>query len=136
MSGKMILQRNWKQAVVLGGAVTLGAGAVPLACSGTPSENAGGGPGSTSTTTPNPVEGAGTLGFALSLPGGVVISSVTYDLLTSSGTPVLLPGVPNPGSVNVGSSAAIGFQLGGVPSATGDSITLTAPITGGGASYS
>jgi hypothetical protein len=132
MSGKMIVQRNWKQAVVLGGAVTFGAGAMPLACSGSPSEGAGGGQASNSATPSSPGDGTGTVGFALTLPGGAVISSVTYELLTSSGTPVILPGEPNPGTVNVTNSAAIAFQLGGVPAATGDSISLTASISGGG----
>ncbi|MGA7118768.1 MAG: metallophosphoesterase [Polyangiaceae bacterium] len=131
MSGKTIVQRNWKQAVVLGGAVTFGAGAMPLACSGSASDNGGGGQGSTSTTA-TPGGSTGSLGFALSLPGGAVISSVTYDLLTSSGTPVILPNAPNPGTVNVGNSAAVDFQLGGVPAAAGDSISLTASVTGGG----
>jgi Calcineurin-like phosphoesterase len=132
MSGKMIVQRNWKQAVVLGGAVTFGAGAVPLACSGSPSESGGGGQASNPTITSSPGGAAGTVAFALSLPGGAVVSSVTYDLLTSSGTPVMLPSVANPGTVNVSNSAAIAFQLGGVPAATGDSISLTASIAGGG----
>ena len=98
---------------------------MPLACSGSPSENGGGGQEPNSTAT-------GSLGFALTLPGGAVLSSVTYDLLTSSGTPVVLPNEPNPGTVNVSNSAAIAFQLGGVPAATGDSISLTASVTGGG----
>ncbi len=132
MSGKMMVQWNWKQAVVLGGAVTFGAAALPVACSGSPPENGGGGQASNSTTTPSPGGGAGTVGFALTLPGGAVVSSVTYDLLTSTGTPVMLPSAPNPGTVNVSNSASIEFQLGGVPAAIGDSISLTASLTGGG----
>jgi Calcineurin-like phosphoesterase len=132
MSGKTIVRRNWKQAVVLGGAVTLGAGVIPLACSGSPSENGGGGQASNSPGTSSPGGDAGTVGFALTLPGGAVISNVTYDLLTSTGTPVTLLTAPNPGTVNVSNSAAIAFQLGGVPAATGDSISLTASLTGGG----
>jgi hypothetical protein len=132
MSGKMIGQRNWKQAVVLGGAMTFAAGAMPLACSGSPSASGGGGQASNSTTPSSPGDSTGTVGLSLTLPGGAVISSVTYELLTSSGTPVILPGEPNPGTVNVTNSAAISFQLGGVPAATGDSISLTASIAGGG----
>jgi hypothetical protein len=132
MSGEMIVRRNWKWAVVLGGAVTFGAGAMPLACSGSPSENGSGGQASNSTNTLSPGGGVGTVGFALTLPGGAVVSSVTYDLLTSSGTPVVLPRAPNPGTVNVSNGASIHFQLGGVPAATGDSISLTASTTGGG----
>jgi Calcineurin-like phosphoesterase len=125
MSGKRIMQRNWKLAVLVGGAATLGAGAMPLACSGSPSENGGDGQKPDSTET-------GSVGLALTLPGGAVLSSVTYDLLTSSGTPVVLPDQPNPGTVNVSNSSAIAFQLGGVPAATGDSISLTASVKGGG----
>jgi hypothetical protein len=132
MSGKTIVQRNWKQAVVLGGAVTFGAGAMPLACSGSPSEGAGGGQASNSTTPSSPGDGTGAVGFALTLPGGAIISSVTYELFTGSGAPVILPSEPNPGTVNVTNSAGIAFQLGGVPAATGDSISLTASIAGGG----
>ena len=44
----------------------------------------------------------------------------------------MLPTAPNPGTVNVSNSSAIAFQLGGVPVATGDSISLTASVTGGG----
>jgi Calcineurin-like phosphoesterase len=74
----------------------------------------------------------GTVGLALNLPGGAQVNSVTYDLLNSAAMPVTLPSAPNPGTVNVSNSASIDFQLGGVPAATGDSITLTASITGGG----
>jgi hypothetical protein len=74
----------------------------------------------------------GTVGLALSLPGGEQIDSVTYDLLSSGGTAVTLSSAPNPGTVNVSNSASIDFQLGGVPAATGDSLSLTASIAGGG----
>ncbi len=114
------------------GVVTLGAGAIPLACSASPSENGGGVQGSNPTNPSGPGGDVGTVGLALTLPGGVLVSSVTYDLLNSSGTPVMLPNAPNPGTVNVSHSAAIAFQLGGVPAATGDSISLTASLTGGG----
>jgi hypothetical protein len=131
MSDKMSVKPNWKQAVVLSGAVAVGAGAMPLACSGSSSENGGGNQAPSSATTPGAGEKTGAVGIALSLPGGDVISSVTYDLLNSSGTPVTLPNAPNPGTVNVSNSAAIAFQLGGVPAATGDSISLTASTAGG-----
>lgn len=134
MSGKMTVQRNWKSALVLGGAVAVVAGAMPLACSSSPSENGGGGSGQgqTSQSTASPGSGTGTVGMALSLPGGEVISSVTYQLTNSAGTVVALPTAPNPGTVNVSNSASIDFQLGGVPAATGDAISLTASATGGG----
>jgi hypothetical protein len=131
MSGKKIVQRDWKLVVLLGGAATFGIGAVPLACSGSPSETGGNGQAPDPTGIANPGE-TGTMGFALSLPGGATISSVTYDLLTSSGTPVVLLSAPNPGTVNVSNSASIEFQIGGVPAATGDSISLTASTSTGG----
>jgi hypothetical protein len=68
----------------------------------------------------------------LTLPGGAQLTSVTYDLLNSAGTAVTISGAPNPGTVSIGNSASIDFQLGGVPAATGDSISLNASITGGG----
>jgi hypothetical protein len=72
--------------------------------------------------------GYGTLDFALTLPGGAVISSVTYDLMNGSTTVALSGGAPNPGTAD-GNSA---FELGGVPAATGDSVSLTASLPGGG----
>jgi hypothetical protein len=132
MSGnKMIVQRKWKLVAVLGGTATVAVatGALPLACSG--SQETGGGQGS-ATGVLSPGEGTGTLGFALTLPGGAVISSVTYDLLNSSGTAVLLPNAPNPGTVAVNNSQSIEFQLGGIPAATGDSISLSASTSSGG----
>jgi hypothetical protein len=124
MSGRTSVKPSWKQAVALSGVVAVGVGAVPLACSSQE-------PSSTPTSIP---EGeTGTVGLALTLPGGDVISSVTYALFNSSGTPVtLLGGTPNPGAVNVSHSAVIAFQLGGVPAATGDSLSLTASTAGGG----
>ncbi len=122
MSGKMMVKRNWKRAVVLGGAATVVAGAMPLACSG-------------NGQSPNPAragDDVGTLGLALTLPGGAVLSSIAYDLVNSSGQAVTLAGAPNPGTVNVGNSASVDFQLGGVPAASGDSISLTASLSGGG----
>lgn len=100
--------------------------------------SSGAGPGTPSgvntgtSPTGNSNAGVGTVGFSLSLPGNQQISSVTYDLLNSAGTAVTLASLPNPGSVNVGNSASIQFQLGGVPAATGDSISLSAAITTGG----
>lgn len=74
----------------------------------------------------------GTVGVALTLSGGLVVDSVTYDLLDSTGSPVALAAQSNPGTIDVTNSNAINFQLGGVPVGAADSITLTAPIVGGG----
>jgi hypothetical protein len=97
---------------------------------GTPSSaNNGGSP--TVIGTSNPGSATGTLGFSLSLPGGTTISSVTYDLLIG-GMPAVLSTAPNPGTVNVSNSQSIDFQLGGIPAATGYSISLAASTSGGG----
>ncbi|HXX70185.1 MAG TPA: metallophosphoesterase [Polyangiaceae bacterium] len=123
-------------AAALGGGVTslvnCSSGDTPT---GTPSSANVGNTGSGPTAASNAGaanSGAGTIGFSLSLPNGAQVSSVTYDLLNSAAAPVILSTLPNPGSVTVGNSASIDFQLGGVPAATGDSISLTASITGGG----
>jgi hypothetical protein len=76
--------------------------------------------------------GTGTIGLSLTLPGGAQVNSVTYTLLNSGAMPVTLVSAPNPGTVNVSNSASIQFLLGGVPSAAGDSLSLTASIVGGG----
>jgi hypothetical protein len=98
--------------------------------------SSGGAPSSTTNGGPivigTPTAGAGTVGFSLTLPGGAQITSVTYDLLNSANMAVAILGAPNPGTVNVSNSGSIDFQLGGVPAAIGDSISITASITGGG----
>src|SRR5271165_4223545 len=108
----------------------LGAGgfaASPFGCS----SNTPVGPSGSNEPAPPPA-GTGNVGFALTLPGGAQITSVTYDLLTSTGATVTLPSAPNPGVVSVTNSQAISFLLGGVPAATGDSITLSAGTSNGG----
>ncbi len=72
---------------------------------------------------------SGTLAFALTLPGGAIVSSVTYDIVDSSHTAVSLQAAPNPGTASVSDAA---FQLDGVPAASGDSVSLTASVSGGG----
>jgi hypothetical protein len=108
------------------------AGAAQVGCSGTsaPEGNGGSGPGAVNPA-PNPGGATGTVGFSLTLPGGTLVSSVTYDL-TNGGTAVALPNAPNPGTVAVNNSNSIDFQLGGVPAATGYSISITATTSGGG----
>jgi hypothetical protein len=107
----------------------LGAGGAAIGqvgCSSNPAQDPGGPAGAT------PAEGTtGKVGISLSLPGGALITSVTYDLLTSGGGAVSLPNAPNPGTVSLSNSATATFQLGGVPAATGDSITLSATASNG-----
>jgi hypothetical protein len=99
------------------------AAAAQVGCSGTSSTQGGAG---------SPAgEETGAVGVALTLPDGEVISSVTYQLLNSAGALVKLPNQPNPGTIAVGGSPTIAFQLGGVPAGTGDTITLTANASGG-----
>jgi hypothetical protein len=72
---------------------------------------------------------SGTLSLTLTLPGGAVVSGVTYRLVDGSDTAVALQSAPNPGTANVSDAA---FELGGVPMATGDSLSLTASLASGG----
>jgi hypothetical protein len=92
MSGKKIVKRDWMMAALVAGAATAGVAATPLGCSSSQSDNAGNGQSPGSTTGGNE-SGTGTVGFALSLPDGAVISSITYDL-TNGGTAVVLPSRP------------------------------------------
>jgi hypothetical protein len=111
------------------------AGAAQVGCSGTSSPEGNGGNDKgigTVNPAPNPGDGTGTVGLSLTLPSGTFISSVTYDLLNNAGMPVMLPVAPNPGTVAVNNSLAIDFLLGGVPAASGDSISITAATFGGG----
>ncbi|HEY4014936.1 MAG TPA: metallophosphoesterase [Polyangiaceae bacterium] len=73
----------------------------------------------------------GTIGIGLTLPDGDTIANVTYTLTNSVGTAIALPTLPNPGTVSLGNSQGISFQLGGVPAGTGDSISLVASTSGG-----
>jgi hypothetical protein len=75
--------------------------------------------------------GTGSINIELTISGGYVINTLTYDLTGPSGAPLVLP-EPNPGTISLAGSSAISFQLGGVPAGTGDAIALSAPIVGGG----
>src|SRR5580658_205860 len=112
-------------------AAALGTGVTSLVnCSsgGAPSGTNKGGPILIGT----PTAETGNVGFSLTLPGGAQINSVTYTLLNSASMPVTISGAVNPGMVSVSNSGSIDFQLGGVPAATGNSLSITASITGGG----
>jgi Calcineurin-like phosphoesterase len=111
------------RALLLG---AIGAGAIGAAQAGCSSgRSAAGDPGAADGDT-------GTIGLALSLPGGALFDSVTYTLLDGAGNLVALPGAPNPGTISLAHSQSIQFQLGGVPAGSGDSITLTGSTSDGG----
>jgi hypothetical protein len=74
--------------------------------------------------------GVGSIGLAFTLPGGDTIGSVTFALKDSNGNLVPLS-VPNPGTVATNNSQSIDFQIGNVPAAAGDSITLSATTASG-----
>jgi hypothetical protein len=83
-------------------------------------------------TAPAGAEGpTGTVGLALVLPSGDVLTSVTYTLFNGMGGIVPLAGSPNPGTVDLSHSLSIQFQLGGVPAGTGYSIALSGTTAGG-----
>jgi hypothetical protein len=125
-----ILKASLLAAVALVG----GAGVAQVGCSGPgATEGVAGSPaGSSPAESASAGSTTGTVGFSLTLPGGALIGSVSYDLLTSAGSAVTLSGQANPGTVPVQNSQSIDFQLGGVPAAAGDSITLTATTSAGG----
>ena len=109
------------------------AGGGQFGCSGQPQEVGGSGSDASSPPVPGAADGTGSLSLALTLPGGAQLASVSYTLTASGGGLVtLLGGGANPGTVSVANSQAVSFQLGGVPAASGDSIALSATLTGGG----
>jgi Calcineurin-like phosphoesterase len=114
-----------KASLLAGACLAFGVSVGEVGCSSSGPEG-NGGPGS------GPEDKSGAVGLSLTLPDGETINSVGYALLNSAGNPVALPGQANPGSVNVHNSQGIHFLLGGVPAATGDSITLTASTSNGG----
>jgi hypothetical protein len=123
---KKIGSNSLLKATLVGGAcLAFGVSVGEVGCSSSGSAGNGGqGSGSDDKT--------GAVSLSLTLPDGETINSVGYSLLNSAGAPVALPGQANPGSVNVHNSLGIHFLLGGVPAATGDSITLTASTSNGG----
>jgi hypothetical protein len=110
-------------------ALIVGAGVAQVGCSSGTSEDH---PGSHPSPGPAAEGVAGKVGVAITLPDGATINTVTYELFDSSNNPVPLPGQPNPGTIDVSKSGSIAFQLGGVPAASGDSITLSATTSAGG----
>jgi hypothetical protein len=126
MTGKSYVKASL---LAVAAASILGAAVADVGCSSVPASQQGGGTG----PAPGTDGPTGNVGVALTLPGGAMINSVSYELFDSTNAPLtLLGGQPNPGTVSVANSTAIAFQLGGVPAAMGDSITLSASITGGG----
>jgi len=108
-----------------------GLGAAGAAGSGCSSNGGTSTPGAGGTGASGHATGeVGTLGLALTLPGGDQINSVTYTLTNSTGGIVPL-GTANPGTVATNNSASIDFQLGGVPVASNDSIALAATTRAG-----
>ncbi len=119
-------------ALLLGALSTSVAAAAQSGCSSGAQPGSSGGSITTGGGAPvGAADGSGTVGLSLTLPGGAQISSVTYTLQDSGGNLVTLP-VPNPGTVSVANSGSIDFQLGGVPPATGDTLTLSATTSTGG----
>jgi hypothetical protein len=111
------------------------AGVAEVGCSqGAPGDAPGGaGTAGGGAANGNGAHGApGSMHVMLEIAGGLLVQSVTYDLVGPSGLPVSLGAQANPGTLSLANSSAIDFQLGGVPSGAGDSLSLSAPIVGGG----
>ena len=74
---------------------------------------------------PPPTSGdgdVGTVGFELQVAPGVTISAVSWNITNA--------GFSQSGTVNVQNSNTLRFQVGGVPAATGYTITLNATTVG------
>jgi hypothetical protein len=112
--------------LVVGGAVTTGLAAEVGCSSGSQSPRDHAAAGSTSDGS------TGSVGFSLSLPDGSNVDSVTWTLRDSGGRVVAIPDTPNPATVATNEGPTISFLIGGVPSGTNDSLTITATTTNGG----
>ena len=104
--------RRWQLVLFVGAAV------LAAACDG---RQEGGGPGGSSGA------GTGAIAFALTVPNGVELDTVSYQLTNAAGTTV------QSGSVSVQSSQSIEFQLGNVWPGNGYTVTTTS--TGSGERY-
>jgi phospholipase C len=69
----------------------------------------------------------GTIGMQLTLPGGEQINSVAWTITGPNGAATVV----KTGTVNVGNSATVNFQIGSVPAGTGYTITLSATTPDG-----
>jgi phospholipase C len=76
---------------------------------------------------PAPAESTGSVGLRLTIPGGAQINSISWTITGPGGASTVVQS----GTVNVQSSAAINFVVGGVPAGTGFSIALTGVSTNG-----
>ena len=94
--------RGWTLAVAVAGLLTACGGDKP--------------PGSGTTANPS----AGAVAFALTVPGGVELDTVGYQLNNGAGVPV------QAGEISVKDSQSIQFQLGNVPPGSGYTVSTTA----------
>jgi hypothetical protein len=69
----------------------------------------------------------GTLGMSLTIPGGELLSTVSYTITGPNGASTLVA----QGVVNVQNSLALNFEVGGIPSGTGYTIALAGTTTDG-----
>ena len=127
MFRKSLVHRTLLLAAVGGVSV---AGAQVVGCSSpgtspvggsTPAQASGGDPGAASG------ENAGSVGMALTLPGGAVINSVNWTVTGPNGGATVV----QTGTVNVGNSQTITFVVGGIPAGAGYSIALSGQSTDG-----
>lgn len=109
-------------------AVLAGSCAALLACSSRPTDlpSGGAGPlaGGSSASAPLATDGVGTIGVALQVAAGITIDSASYTLTGPNA-------FSQSGMIGVSSSPTISALLGGIPVASGYTISLTAVSTDG-----
>ncbi len=74
---------------------------------------------------PGPATGTGTIAFALTMPPGVELDTVGYQLVNAAGA------TAQAGTISIQTAQSIQFQLSNVPPGAGYTITLSSTGTGG-----
>jgi acid phosphatase len=112
-------------------ALGLGAGAW-AGCSSAGTSTPQGGGSTPGTTAGSSAENTGTVGMELTIPGGQPIASIVWTITGPNGASTVVQS----GTTNVGNSQTVSFLVGGIPSGTGYSISLSGATTVGGVTCS
>ncbi len=96
-------------------------------CSSTSQSQGTGTPARSAANQPLPADQTGSLGMALTLPGGETLSTINWVITGPNGATTVV----QQGSDNVQNSAAISFLVGGIPAGSGYTIALSGTTTDG-----
>jgi phospholipase C len=118
-----------RNALLVGAAGAAAFGGAQVGCSSSGTGSPVGSPVPESVLAPNaaPADGVGTVKMDLTLPGGAQINSVNWVITGPNGATTVVQS----GTVNVGSSTTISFQVGGIPVGSNYLITLSGNSTDG-----